>query len=104
MKQPFGKTYLIKCEKGEYVTQEGGIFIINDTDSLKDMFWKGIVVEYGSGWTDKEKQDLIPIGSKIVMSYGKNSGDGGGTKLVIEDEIFYIRDANEILGTIEDED
>jgi co-chaperonin GroES (HSP10) len=104
MKQPFGKTYLVKCEKPDYVTNEGGIFVVNESQGVHDVFWKGIIIEYGLGWTEEEKRDLVPIGSTIIMSYGKNSGDQGGTKLVIENEHYYIRDANEILGIIEDEE
>ena len=99
---PFKKTYLIKLEELEHYENDGGVYIINPSLAEQES-WKGTVEAYGAGWTEEEKKDLVPIGAKIVMSYGKNTSDRGGIKLTIHKKNYVIRDGKEILGVIEDE-
>lgn len=99
---PFKKTYLIKLDKLEHFENDSGIIVINENKENL-LSWKGTVVEYGAAWTEEEKKDLVPIGTRIAMTYGKDTGDKGGVKLVIRDDVYMIRDANEIIGVLEDE-
>ena len=45
---PIGRTYLIECDPPESITNEGGIFVVNEVDKMKDGFWKGKVKAYGT--------------------------------------------------------
>lgn len=99
--QSLGKTCLVKCKFEDDITNEGGIFVLNSTDRIQDGFWKAEVVGYGTLVTEKEKVDLPPIGSLIVMSHGKETSDKGGTKLVLGKSVYFIRNIEEILGVIE---
>ena len=100
---PFGKTYLVKLDKLEAYDNEGSIYLPNPTAEFQEG-WKGTVVEYGAAWTDEEKKDLVPIGSRGVMTYGKeNTHDKGGKKLVIKQQVYLVRGAEDIVGIIEDE-
>ena len=99
---PFKKTYLVKLDKLEHFEDDGGVIVINE--SVENMIsWKGTIAEHGAAWTEEERKDLLPIGTRIVMTYGKNSVDRGGIKLDINDEVYMIRDADEIIGVLEDE-
>ena len=59
----------------------------------------GKIVNYGSGFSEEEKKDLIPIGTKVLMDYNKNVKR---TKLIIENKIYYIYNPENILGIIEE--
>lgn len=101
--KPFGKTCLIQCEIKNDISKEGEIYIINSTDRVKDGFWKGKVIAYGTLVRDEDKKDLPEIGSNIIMSYGKTTPDKGGTKLILRQNVYYVRNISEILGVIENE-
>ena len=99
---PFGKTCLISCESEENISKEGEIFVVNNIDKVKDGNWKGIIKEYGTLVTEDDLRDLPKIGECVVMSYGKENSDKGGTKLVIGGKVYYIRNIEEILGVLDD--
>ena len=99
---PLKKTYLVKLDKLDAYDNEGGIYIPNPTVEHQDG-WKGTIVEHGAGWTEEERKDLIPVGTRVVMSYGKDTSDGGGRKLVIKQQVYLVRTEDNILGVIEDE-
>lgn len=94
---PIGRTYLIECDPPENITNEGGIFVVNNIDKLKDGFWKGKVIAYGTLFTEEEKKDLVPIGSEVIMDVKKKAD----IKIVIKGKVFYVRKEDEILGVIE---
>ena len=94
---PIGRTYLIECDPPESITNEGGIFVVNEVDKMKDGFWKGKVKAYGTLFTEEEKKNLVPIGSEVIMDVKKKAD----IKIVIKNKVFYVRKEDEILGVIE---
>ena len=99
--QSFGKTCLIKCNTENSMEKQDGIFVMNSIDPVNDIFWKGEIINYGTLVDEKDLEDLPPVGTKVVVSYGKESSDKGGTKLVFGKSVYYIRDIKEILGVLE---
>ena len=97
--KPIGKTYLIKAEYDSGITKQGDIYVVNDVNKNDDVFWKGIIIAYGTGFSKEEEKDLLPIGTKVVMEYGKKAQ----MKVVISGTVCYVRDVDEVIGVIEDE-
>ena len=100
--EPLKKTYLVRVEQVDAYEDVGGVIVVNDVNKMKDASWKGVIEAYGTGWSEEEKKDLLPIGTKVVMTYGKKSGDKGGVKLVFHGTVYYVRGFEEILGVIEE--
>jgi co-chaperonin GroES (HSP10) len=95
--KPIGKTYLIKC-KAESITNEGGIYVVNSVDEIQDSFWKGVVVGYGTK-VDESKDDVVPIGTTVIMDTSKKSA----AKMILKKTQYIVRDIDDIVGVIEDE-
>ena len=64
-----GKTYLIKIEE-QKEEQIGGIYI-PQTASYESVYFTGIIADYGIGFTEEEKVELLPIGTKVLLDYRK---------------------------------
>jgi co-chaperonin GroES (HSP10) len=96
--KPIGNTYLIKCEEIESIENEGGIYVINDVNKVKDSFWKGVIVEYGTT-VDPNDKELLPIGTKVIFDMSKKAD----AKLVLHGSVYYVRKVEEIIGVIEDD-
>lgn len=94
-----GKTYLIEAEKPKEEIIDGGIILPQTGLTRQIIYYIGKIVNYGSGFSEEEKKDLIPIGTKVLMDYNKNVKR---TKLIIEDKIYYIYNPENILGIIEE--
>jgi hypothetical protein len=97
--KPIGKTYLIKCDFDSGIRKQDGIYVIDNVNVNDDVFWKGYITAYGNGFTDEETKDLLPIGTKVVMEYGKKAK----MKIVIGKSVFYVRDVDEVIGVVEDD-
>ena len=95
--KPIGKTYLIRCES-ERITKEGDIYVVNNVDTLTDIFWKGVVAGYGT-LVDEKKDDVVPIGTKVVVDVTKK----GREKIIIKNVKYVVRDIEDVIGVIEDE-
>lgn len=100
--KPIGKTYLIKCEHQSEIKMENGIFVpVNfDVNEIDDIFYQGEVVAYGTDFTDDEIKDLISIGKTVIFDYkGKN-----GIKMTFGKTTYYVKDKDQILGVVENEE
>ena len=97
--RPTGKTYLVKCDYDDGVQEQGGIFVVNSVDKRSDAFWRGRIIAYGTSFTDEETEGLLPIGTKVIMDYGRKAK----AKVIIGGSVCYIRDIDDIDGVIEDE-
>ena len=100
--KPIGKTYLIKCEHKSEIKMENGIYVSSnfDVDEIEDIFYKGEVIAHGTGFSDEEIKELVPIGKTVVFEYKEKRG----TKMTIGKTTYYIKDEDQILGIIEDEE
>lgn len=98
--KPVGKTYLIQViVKNDIEQLDCGLYIPNDT-SVHDIFYEGKIIGYGSGWTEDELNDLIPIGKTIFMDYGSKKG----IKLQLNDRVLLIHEPEQIIGVKEEEE
>lgn len=100
--RPLKKTYLVEIEPKDVYENVDGVIVINNVNKVKDGSWRGVISGYGTAWTEEELKDLLPIGTKVVMSYGKKTSDGGGIKIVMHGKVYYVRTTEEILGVIEE--
>lgn len=97
--RPLGKTYLIKAEIKRDIELVNGLYIPSDSDCYHDIYYQGIIVSHGLGFSENEINDLVPVGTKVVFNYkGKN-----GTKLIFGNNVYYIKNEDQVLGVIEDE-
>lgn len=97
--KPTGKTYLIKAEYDEGVQKQGDIFVVNNVSKNDDVFWKGVIIAYGTSFNEEDQKDLLPIGTKVVMDYKKKAK----MKIVLGQSVCYVRDVDEVIGVVEDE-
>lgn len=96
-----GKTYLIEAELPKDEITECGI-ILPVTGSSRDYeAYMGKLIDYGTGFTQEQKKDLIPIGSKVIMDYGKKAKR---TKLLMNQKTYYIYNPEDILAIINEEE
>ena len=97
-----GKTYLIKIEpqKEEVVN---GIFIPQTASSRDTVYYIGRIIDYGSGFTEEEKTELLPIGTKVILDYRKSVSENK-IRLNFGEEIFYVYEPENILAIIEEEE
>ena len=96
-----GKTYLIKIEpqKEEVV---GGIILPETASSNEIVYYIGRIYDYGIGFTEEEKTELIPIGTKVIMDWHKDVAQNK-IRLVFGSDIYYIYEPKNILAIIEEE-
>lgn len=96
-----GKTYLIKIED-EAEEKVGDIFIPQTAMKTDVIPYIGRIHDYGLGFTEEEKKDLIPIGTKVIMDYRRDHAEGK-IRLIFGDEHFYVQLPKNILAIIEEE-
>lgn len=91
-----GKTYLIDAELPKDEIKEGGI-IIPLTESKRNYEpFIGYIKQYGTGFTEKQKKELLPIGTKVILNYNKCKR----TKLLMDEKIYFIYNPEDILAVI----
>lgn len=95
--KPVGKTYLLEAypPKDQIVD---GVYIPTFGDPTKMTYFIGKVIEYGTGFTDEQKQQLVPVGTTVIMDYTKNVHK---TKLIMDGKVFYIYPVEGVLAIIE---
>lgn len=93
-----GKKYLVQGEVPKAETKKGIYIPVFGTNREFGSFI-GTIIGHGTGYTKKEKKDLIPVGTKIIMDYNEKSQR---TKLIMGEKNYYIIDPENILATIED--
>lgn len=96
-----GKTYLIKVEpqQPEYV---GKIYLPQMVSAKETIFYIGRIHDYGLGFTEEEINDLLPIGTKVILNW-KAKDPIGKIRLEFGEDIFYIYKPEHILATIEED-
>lgn len=97
-----GKTYLIEVipQKEEIIN---GIYIPQTASSRQSVFYIGKIIDYGLGFTEEEKQELLPIGTKVIMDYRK-SVSANKIRLNFGPNTYYIYEPENILAIIEEEE
>jgi co-chaperonin GroES (HSP10) len=97
--KPIGKTYLIKCEIRSNVELINGLYIPtnHDVDGISDVFYQGKIIAHGTGFSDDEIKNLVPVGTEVVFEYKEKRG----TKLIFGKNVYYIKYEDQILGIIE---
>lgn len=93
-----GKKYLIQGELPKEEVVNGIIVPVYGTNRDYGSFI-GTIVGYGTGFTEQEKKDLIPLGSKVIMDYSKNVEK---IKLIMSEKNYYIYNPDDILAIIEE--
>lgn len=93
-----GKKYLVQGQLPKPETKNG-IYIPVFGTNKEFGSYIGTIIGHGTGFSKKEKKDLIPIGTKIIMDY---SNKNQRTKLIMDEKNYYIIDPDNILATIED--
>ena len=94
-----GKRYLVQGQlPKEEVTKEG--FIIPVYGTNRDFgSYIGTIIGWGTAWTQEEKKDLIPVGSKIILNYTEKTNK---VKLIMGEKNYYICDPDDLLAVIEE--
>jgi co-chaperonin GroES (HSP10) len=95
-----GKTYLVKIEDTQ-TEMEGGIYIPQTASRMNTIPYIGRIHDYGLGFSEEEKKDLIPIGTKVIMNYLKNAE--GKIRLIFGKDQFYVQPVENILAIIEED-
>lgn len=95
-----GKTYLIEVEKSKEEIING-IIIPQTATNRNSIFYIGKIIEYGIGFSEEEKKELIPIGTTVIMDYTKNAKH---IKVILADKLYYIYKPENILGIIKDKE
>lgn len=100
--KPIGKTYLIKCSAKPSVEMNNGIYVPTnfDVDEVNDIFYFGEIVSYGNGFSKDEIEKLLPLGTKVFFEFK----DKRGIKIVLGKNSYYIKEEDQILGYINDEE
>lgn len=93
-----GKKYLIQGQLPKEEVKKGIILPVYGTNRDFTSFI-GTIIGYGTAFTKKEKKDLIPIGTKVIMDYSKNIQR---TKLYMNEKTYYIYNPDDILAIIEE--
>lgn len=93
-----GKKYLIQGQLPKEEVKNGIILPVYGTNRDYGSFI-GTLVGYGTGFTEQEKKDLIPIGSKVIMDYSKNVEK---IRLIMSEKNYYIYNPDDILAIIEE--
>lgn len=97
-----GKTYLIKIEPQKEETI-GGIFIPQTVSSRDTVYYIGRIADYGVGFTDEEKVELLPIGTKVILDYRKSVSENK-IRLQMGKDLYYVYQPENILAIIEETD
>lgn len=98
--KPIGKTYLIEVEKpkDEFV---GGIYLPQTASMNELVHYIGKVIEYGIGFSEDEKKDLIPLETKVLLDYRKEVAQNK-IRLNFGEHTYYIYEPEHILAIIEE--
>ena len=94
-----GKKYLIQGQMPKEEIKNGIVLPVFGTNRDFDSFI-GTLIGWGTGFTEQEKKDLIPVGTKVIMDYSKNIQK---IKLIMSEKTYYIYNPDDILATIEEE-
>ena len=98
--KPIGKTILIKVNRNhEQYDNINGILVPNSS-GVADIYYEGVIQEFGTGWKDNEIKNFPKIGSKIYFDYTKK---GGKTKVVLGEGVFYIIEEKDLLAVKEED-
>lgn len=93
-----GKKYLIQGQLPKEEVKKGIILPVFGTN--RDFgSYIGTIVGWGTGFTQEEKKDLIPIGTKVIMDYSKNAEK---IRLIMSEKNYYIYNPDDILAIIEE--
>lgn len=93
-----GKKYLIQGELPKEEIKKGIILPVYGTNRDYGSFI-GTIVGWGTGFTENEKKDLIPVGTKVIMDYSKNVEK---IRLIMSEKNYYIYNPDDILAIIEE--
>lgn len=94
-----GKKYLVEGQLPKEEIKNGIILPVYGTN--RDFgSYIGTILGWGTAWTEEEKKDLVPVGSKIIMDYSQKNQR---TKLIMNEKNYYIIDPENILAVIEEE-
>lgn len=94
-----GKKYLIQGQLPKEEIKKGIYIPVFGTN--RDFgSYIGTIISYGTGFTEQEKKDLIPIGTKVLLDYSKKLQR---IKLIMSEKNYYIYDPDDILAIIEEE-
>ena len=98
--KPIGKTFLIKVNRNhEQYDKVGDIFVPNSS-GVGDIYFEGILQEYGTGWNESEIKKFPKLGTDVFFDYTKKEGK---TKVVLGEGVFYIIGENDLLAAKEEE-
>lgn len=100
--KPIGKTYLIKIEP-QQEEKVGDIFIPQTAALYESIPFIGIIADYGLGFTEDEKCELLPIGTKVLLDYRKEVAQNK-IRLQLDKDLFYVYEPENILAILEDEE
>lgn len=99
--KPIGKTFLIKVNRNhEQYDNVGGIFVPNSS-GITDIYYEGVLQEYGTGWNEEELKNFPELGINIYFDYTKKEGK---TKVVLGEGVFYIIEEKDLLAVKEEEE
>lgn len=94
-----GKKYLIQGQLPKEEVKGGVILPVFGTN--RDFgSYIGTIIGWGTAWTEEQKKDLIPIGSKVIMNYSKSVQK---IRLIMGEKNYYIYNPDDILAIIEEQ-
>ena len=94
-----GKTYLLTIEKPKE-EKVGDIILAQLDTQYNTISYIGTIENYGTGFTEEEKKNLIPIGTKVIIDYNNTLSDK--VKVFMNDKTYYIYQPQDIIATIEE--
>lgn len=96
-----GKRYLVQGQlPKEEVTKSGVIIPVYGTN--RDFgSYICTIIGWGTAWTDEEKKDLIPVGTKVILNYMEKTNK---IKLIMGEKNYYICQPDDFLGILTEED
>jgi co-chaperonin GroES (HSP10) len=97
-----GKTYLIQVEMPTEEIVEGGIILPQTTSNDQLIHYIGTVIDYGLGFTEEEKKDLVPIGTRVIVDW-KTKDAIGKIKLKLGQNTYYIYDPKYVIAMFVEE-
>lgn len=65
------------------------------------MSYIGTIIGWGTGWTEKEKKDLLPIGTKVILNYMEKNNK---IKVLMGEKSYYICQIEDFLGILTEEE
>lgn len=97
--QAIGKKYLIKAERKKQDEDKiGDIYIPQTAGAFQQLDYIGKIIGYGTGFTEEEQKELIPLDTKIMMDWT----DKNSVCMHMDQEIYYIINPETIMAIITD--